>query len=255
MCGGQRSKSRRSVDAAKARLRRHGHGMQNTMRTTTKLCGSTATRTGKPCENLTADGRGCHLHRDGASARPGDEQAIGLPSVSAAQDDPSSAEVSAPVESDRVVAAGNPNALEDVLMTLMRDKDWRARWAAATHPNASESVLMAALRDEYWDVRCLAAGNPNASEDVLRIAMRDEIDYVREAAAENPNTPGDALMALVNDEHWRVRLAAARNPNASEDALRVAMLDVFCDVRRTALENPNAPESLRLQWAAMQNGV
>jgi len=61
------------------------------MRNTVRTCGSTATATGQPCQNPTTDGRGCHLHRGRAGARPSGGQAIGLPPVSAVQDDASAA--------------------------------------------------------------------------------------------------------------------------------------------------------------------
>jgi len=145
------------------------------MRNTVHPCGSTATTTGRPCENLTTDRRGCHLHQNGAGARLGGRQPIGLPPVSAVQDDLSGAEV-AELESEN---------------DAMRDEDFEARLAvAAGNPNALESAMMAALRDGDEGVRlAVAAGNPNALESAMMAALRDGDEGVRLAAAKNPRAP------------------------------------------------------------------
>jgi len=162
------------------------------MRNTVHPCGSTATTTGRPCENLTTDRRGCHLHRNGAGTSLGGGQPIGLPPVSAVQDDLSGAEV-AELESEndamrdedfevrRAVAAGDPNALKSAMMAALRDEDAGVRLAAAKNLN----------RDEDWDVRrAVAAGDPNALKSAMMAALRDEDAGVRRAvAAGDPNAP------------------------------------------------------------------
>jgi len=145
------------------------------MRNTVHPCGSTATTTGRPCENLTTDRRGCHLHRNGAGTSLGGGQPIGLPPVSAVQDDLSGAEV-AELESEN---------------DAMRDEDFEVRRAvAAGNPSALESAMMAALRDEDVGVRrAVAAGNPSALESAMMAALRDEDVGVHQTVARNPNTP------------------------------------------------------------------
>jgi len=215
--------------------------MRNTVRT---ICGSTATTTGRPCENTTTDGRGCYLHRDGMDAPHGGGQAIGLPPVSAVQDDLSGAEVAEPVESDlaqndyfrtamrdgdideRLAIARNPNAPDDVLRTAARDKDRDVRMEAAGNPNTPDDALMGLVHDEHWYVRLAAAWNPNAPDDVLRTAARDKDRDVRLTAAKHPNASESVLMAALRDEDREVRLAAAEHPNASsEEVLQIAIPD------------------------------
>jgi len=224
------------------------------MRTTTKLCGSTATTTGRPCENPTTDGRGCYLHRDGVGVRHGGGQPIGLPPATAIQDDPDAevAESESDLEQDsyfsammqdgdtdkREAVAADTNAPEDVLRAAARDKIWNVRRAAAGNPNTPGDVLWALVQDEDWHVRWAVAWNLNAPQDALRITAQDKNWQVRKAAAGNPNTPGDVLWALVQDEDWYVREEAARNLEASERARAVVQITAICGPARRGTDRP-----------------
>ena len=143
--------------------------------------------------------------------------------------------------------ATNPDASEEELAELSKNKESFVRSQVAKNKKTPLVILYELAKDEQLHVRCDVAKCTNNS-DLLELLSNDKNDLVLEEVANNKYSSQKTLIKLIRGESYNVKEIAIKNPNTTlvflEQLAKEGSNKHGYDICYTIMERPDVSKEI-----------